>query len=205
MEWLSLVIAYLLGGIPVGFLLVKLKTGQDVRALGSGNIGATNVHRAAGQAAGIATLVLDAAKGWLAVWIAYRASGGSTAWASAAAVCVMLGHIFTPFLHFKGGKGVATFLGAFLLLAPGAIAAVTLVFLIAVVLLRMISFGSILAATTFPLALWLITQPGWPLMIAAVVCCLLVLFRHQDNIRNIHAGTERIFSWGAKSWGTKRI
>ena len=198
MDWLSLLIAYLLGGIPVGFLLVKLKTGQDVRTQGSGNIGATNVHRAAGQAAGIATLLLDAAKGWLAVWIAYRLSGGSVAWSSAAAVMVMLGHIFTPFLQFKGGKGVATFLGAFLFLAPGAVAAVILVFLVAVWFLRMISLGSILAAATFPLALWLIAQPSWPLMAASVLCCLLVLFRHQQNIRQIHNGTERMFTWGAK-------
>ena len=198
MDWLSLVIAYLLGGIPVGFLLVKLKTGQDVRTAGSGNIGATNVHRTAGLAAGIATLILDAAKGWLAVWIAYRLSNGSTAWASAAALCVMLGHIYTPFLNFKGGKGVATFLGAFLFLAPGAIAAVILVFIVAVALLRMISLGSILAAITFPLAVWLISQPAWPLMSAALICCLLVLFRHAENAKRIHEGTERLFVWGGK-------
>ena len=198
MDWVSLVIAYLLGGIPTGFLLVKLKTGHDVRAVGSGNIGATNVHRTAGLAAGIATLILDAAKGWLAVWIAYRLSNGSTAWASAAAICVLLGHIFTPFLKFKGGKGVATFLGAFLFLSPGAIAAVTLVFIVAVALLRMISLGSILAAFTFPLAVWLISQPAWPLMSAAVVCCLLVLFRHVENAKRIHEGTERVFVWGGK-------
>ena len=150
MEWLSLLIAYLLGGIPFGFLLVKLKTGLDVRTTGSGNIGATNVHRVAGQAAGVTTLVLDGLKGWLAVWIAYRLSGGSMAWASAAAVCVLLGHIFTPFLQFKGGKGVATFLGAFSFLAPAATAAIVLIFLVAVASLRMVSLGSILAAIVFP-------------------------------------------------------
>ncbi len=198
MEYLSLLIAYLLGGVPVGFLLVKWKTGQDVRAQGSGNIGATNVHRAAGHAAGIATLILDAAKGYLAVWLAYSMSGGSFAWASAAAVCVMLGHIFTPFLQFKGGKGVATFLGAFLFLAPGATAAVTLVFLAALLSMRMISLGSILGAVTFPLAVWLIAQPGWPLMTAAIICCALVLWRHSENIQRIHNGTERIFTWAGQ-------
>lgn len=198
MEYLSLLIAYLLGGVPVGFLLVKWKTGQDVRAQGSGNIGATNVHRAAGRAAGIATLILDAAKGYLAVWLAYRMSGGSFAWASAAAVCVMLGHMFTPFLQFKGGKGVATFLGAFLFLAPGATVAVTLVFLAALLTMRMISLGSILGAVTFPLAVWLIAQPGWPLMTAAIVCCALVLWRHSENIQRIHNGTERIFTWAGQ-------
>ncbi len=198
MNFAGLLLAYLIGGIPIGFLLVKLKTGQDVRATGSGNIGATNVHRAAGKFAGIATLVLDAAKGFLGVWAVYKISGGSVAWASAGAVAVMLGHIFTPFLQFKGGKGVATFLGAFLFLAPGAIAAVTLVFVAAVALLRMISLGSILGAVCFPLAVWLIVQPEWPLMIAAIVCSLLVLFRHAENAKRIHAGTERVFQWGAK-------
>jgi len=198
MEYLSLLLAYLLGGIPVGFLLVKWKTGQDVRAQGSGNIGATNVHRSAGQAAGMATLVLDAAKGFLAVWLAYRLSAGSTAWASAAAVCALIGHIFTPFLSFKGGKGVATFMGAFLFLAPGAIAAVTVVFLAAFAALRMVSLGSILGAVTFPLAVWLIAQPAWPLMTASVFCCALVLWRHRENAGRIHAGTERVFAWKPK-------
>jgi len=198
MEYLSLVIAYLLGGIPVGFLLVKWKTGHDIRAQGSGNIGATNVHRAAGRLAGIATLILDAAKGFLAVWLAYRWSGGSTAWASAAAVCVMLGHIFTPFLGFKGGKGVATFLGAFLFLAPGAMAAVTLIFIVSLLSMRIISLGSILGAVTFPLAVWLISQPEWPLMAASAVCCALVLWRHRENAERIHQGTERLFVWDGK-------
>lgn len=198
MNFATLVLAYLIGGIPVGFLLVKLRTGQDVRAAGSGNIGATNVHRTAGKLAGIATLLLDVAKGYLAVWLAFRFSGGSTAWASAAAITVMLGHVYTPFLHFKGGKGVATFLGAFLFLAPGAIAAVTLVFITAVAVLRMISLGSILGAVCFPLAVWLIRQPEWPLMTAAVVCSLLVLFRHAQNAKRINAGTEHVFRWGAK-------
>ena len=198
MEWLSLLVAYLLGGVPIGFLLVRWKTGQDVRAHGSGNIGATNVHRAAGRVAGMATLVLDAAKGYLAVWLAYRMSGGSTAWASAAAVCVLLGHIFTPFLRFRGGKGVATFLGAFLFLAPGATLAVTLVFLVTLAALRMISLGAILGGITFPLAVWLISQPAWPLMSASFVCCALVLWRHRDNAKRIHEGTERTFAWTGK-------
>lgn len=198
MEWLSLLVAYLLGGVPIGFLLVRWKTGQDVRTHGSGNIGATNVHRAAGRVAGMATLVLDAAKGYLAVWLAYRMSGGSTAWASAAAVCVLLGHIFTPFLRFKGGKGVATFLGAFLFLAPGATVAVTLVFLVTLAALRMISLGAILGGITFPLAVWLISQPAWPLMSASLVCCALVLWRHRDNAKRIHEGTERTFAWTGK-------
>ncbi len=196
MEWLALPLAYLLGGIPFGYLLVKWKTGLDVRSQGSGNIGATNVHRAAGRMAGIATLLLDAAKGYLAVWLAFRLSGGSGLVASAAAVCVMLGHVFTPFLGFKGGKGVATFLGAFLALAPAATAAVTVVFLVTLFFTRMISLGSILGGITFPLAVWLIGRPEWPLMIAAILCCGLVLWRHSENAARIRNGTERVFVWG---------
>jgi len=196
MQWLSLPLAYLLGGIPFGFLLVKWKTGLDVRSQGSGNIGATNVHRAAGLLVGIATLLLDAVKGYLAVWLAFRLSGGSGLWAAAAAVCVLLGHVFTPFLGFKGGKGVATFLGAFLMLAPAATAAVTVVFLVTLLFTRMISLGSILAAITFPLAVWLIGRPEWPLMTAAILCCALVLWRHGENAQRIRNGTERLFFWG---------
>ena len=193
MTLLSLVLAYLIGGIPVGFLLVRWKTGRDVRASGSGNIGATNVHRVAGRAAGLATLVLDAAKGYFAVWLTFRMSGGSMEWASAAAVCVMLGHVFTPFLRFHGGKGVATFLGAFSFLTPAAVGAVVVVFVVAVALLRMISLGSILGALTFPLAVWLIAQPGWPLLLAATLACALVLYRHRANAARIRAGTENRF------------
>ncbi len=196
MQWLLLPLAYLLGGIPFGFLLVKWKTGLDVRSQGSGNIGATNVHRAAGRLAGMATLFLDAAKGYLAVWLAFRLSGGSGAWAAAAAVCVMLGHIFTPFLGFKGGKGVATFLGAFLALAPAATAAVTVVFLVTLFFSRTISLGSILGGATFPLAVWLIGRPEWPLMTASILCCALVLWRHRENAQRIRNGTERVFAWG---------
>src|SRR5438270_13953267 len=100
-------IAYLLGAIPFGYLLVRLKTGGDVRAKGSGNIGATNVMRTSGKAVGIATLLLDIAKGYAAVWIAGRLTGGDQVWMSAAALAVMAGHAFPVFLRFKGGKAVA--------------------------------------------------------------------------------------------------
>jgi len=196
MNWLLLVAAFLIGGIPVGFLLVRWKTGRDVREAGSGNIGATNVHRAAGRAAGTATLVLDAIKGYMAVWLMWKLGGASLGWACAAAIAVMLGHVYTPFLGFKGGKGVATFSGAFLFLAPAAIAAVFVVFAVTVAITRMISLGSILGALTFPLAVWLIQRPDWPLLAASVACCALVLYRHLENAGRIHAGTERVFTWG---------
>src|SRR5215831_386377 len=117
-----LAIAYLLGAIPFGYLLVRWKTGADVRGKGSGNIGATNVMRTTGRAAGIATLLLDIAKGYFAVWIAGRLTGQDTLWMSLAALAVMAGHAYPVFLGFKGGKAVASFIGAFLYLVPGAIA-----------------------------------------------------------------------------------
>src|SRR5664279_4812600 len=129
-------IAYLLGAIPFGYLLVKWKTGADVRAAGSGNIGATNVMRTTGRAAGILTLLLDIAKGFAAVWIAGRLTGPdpeqTALWMSVAALAVMAGHAYPVFLGFKGGKAVASFIGAFLRLSPLPLAAVLVVFVIVV-------------------------------------------------------------------------
>src|SRR5690349_24103931 len=115
---LALVVAYLLGAIPFGYLLVKWKTGGDVRSSGSGNIGATNVLRTTGRAAGIATLALDIAKGFLAVWVSARLTDNSPWWTSLAALAVMAGHAFPVFLRCKRGKAVASFIGAFLYLTP---------------------------------------------------------------------------------------
>src|SRR5258708_5745608 len=148
---LSLVIAYLIGSVPFGFLLVKLTTGKDVRSGGSGNIGATNVIRITGRVAAVATLLLDIAKGFLAVWITAQmtASQGSAdvvEWTAMAALAVMAGHAFPIFLKFDGGKAVASFIGAFLYLAPLPLLAVLIVFLIAVIATRHISAGSVLAA-----------------------------------------------------------
>src|ERR1700731_2267067 len=114
MPLLALLLAYLLGAIPFGYLLVKWKTGADVRTAGSGNIGATNVLRTTGKVVGIVTLVLDIAKGYAAVWIAGRLTDGSALWMSAAALAVMAGHAYPVFLKFEGGKAVASFIGAFL-------------------------------------------------------------------------------------------
>ena len=113
-----MLLAYVLGAVPFGYLLVKLTTGSDVRSSGSGNIGATNVLRTAGRAAGVVTLLLDIGKGYLAVWLASRLTQGSALWMSAAALAVMAGHAFPVFLKFKGGKAVASCVGAFLCLTP---------------------------------------------------------------------------------------
>src|SRR5215475_3485431 len=163
MVLLALAIAYLLGAIPFGYLLVKWRTGDDIRDAGSGNIGATNVLRTTGRAAGIATLLLDIVKGYAAVWIAARLTGDSDLAMSAAALAVMAGHAYPVFLKFHGGKAVASFIGAFLYLTPLAIVSVLVVFLGLVAWTRHISMGSIAAAATFPLAVWLILQPSWPI------------------------------------------
>src|SRR3954451_15892627 len=131
--------AYLLGAIPFGYLLVKWKTGGDVRAKGSGNIGATNVMRTTGRAAGIATLLLDIAKGYFAVWIAGRLTNHDSLWMSVAALAVMAGHAYPVFLRFQGGKAVASAVGAFLCLTPWALAAEVIVFVVIVAWTRHIS------------------------------------------------------------------
>jgi glycerol-3-phosphate acyltransferase PlsY len=195
---LVLPIAYLLGAIPFGYLLVRWKTGTDVRAAGSGNIGATNVLRTTGRAAGVATLLLDIAKGYLAVWIAGRITHQDPLWMSIAALAVMAGHAYPVFLKFNGGKAVASFVGAFLCLTPLALAAVLVVFVVAVAWTRQISMGSIVAAATFPLAVWLILQPPLPMFLAALIAGVFIIYRHSSNIRRLRSGTESRFTFGGK-------
>lgn len=166
---LALLIAYLLGAIPFGYLLVRLTTGADVRTSGSGNIGATNVLRTTGRAAGIATLLLDIAKGYAAVWIAGRLTGEEPIWMSLAALAVMAGHAFPVFLGFKGGKAVASFIGAFLCLTPLALICALIVFVVVVAWSRHISLGSICAAATFPLAVWIVQHPQLPVFVASLI------------------------------------
>src|ERR1035438_7036563 len=136
---IAIVVAYLVGGIPFGLLIVKLKTGADVRQSGSGNIGATNVLRTTGKLAGILTLLLDAAKGLFAVWLADTLTQGDIFWMSFTALAVLLGHVFPPWLKFKGGKAVATFLGAFGYLTPVPVLVITLIFVLVVVMTRYLS------------------------------------------------------------------
>ena len=190
---LAIAIAYALGGIPFGLIIVKLKTGKDVRHSGSGNIGATNVLRTTGIAAGILTLVLDAAKAWLAVWLADRLTGGSTLWMSFAALAVLAGHVFPAWLSFKGGKAVASFIGAFAYLAWLPLVAVLLIFIAVLAVTRYLSLGSIIAAGLFPFACWMILHPDWPLLVAATGGATLIIWRHKANMERIRAGTENIF------------
>jgi glycerol-3-phosphate acyltransferase PlsY len=197
MPLLALAIAYLLGAIPFGYLLVKWKTGADVRQSGSGNIGATNVLRTSGRAAGVATLLLDIAKGYAAVWVAGRLTEQEPLWMAAAALAVVAGHAYPVFLRFKGGKAVASFVGAFLCLTPGAIAAECIVFVVVVIWTRHISMGSIVGAATFPLAVWLIVKS--PLdVVAAIIGGALIIYKHSGNMARLRLGTENSFTFGAR-------
>ena len=197
-EFLVLAAAYLIGGIPFGYLLVKAKSGRDVRSLGSGNIGATNVLRTTGRGLGVLTLLLDIGKGALAVWIAGRVTHGSPGWMAAAALAVMAGHAFPIFLKFHGGKAVASFVGAFLYLTPIPLLATLVVFVIVVAVSRYISMGSVLGAALFPLAVWLIEHPPLPVLAAAIIAGAFIVYRHSSNIARIRAGNENVFSFGGK-------
>lgn len=196
--WLAVLAAYLIGGIPFGFLLVRWKSGKDVRSMGSGNIGATNVLRTAGRTLGVITLLLDMAKGAFAVWLADHLTHRSSLWMAAAALAVVLGHVFPVFLKFKGGKAVASFVGAFLYLTPVPLLATTLIFIATVAYSKHISMGSIVGAVVFPFGVWIIEHPPWPVVAAAVLGSLIIIWRHKSNIERIRAGTENVFSFGGK-------
>ena len=201
MTALAILAAYLIGGIPFGYIIVRLKTGRDVRSLGSGNIGATNVLRTTGRAVAVITLLLDIAKGFCAVWLMAWASGDSPVWMSAAALAVMAGHAYPIFLKFKGGKAVASFIGAFLYLTPIALLAVLILFVVIVASTRYISLGSIVAAGTFPVGVWMILHPPAAVVVAAFVAGAFVVIRHKANIERIRSGNEHLFRFGG---GTKR-
>lgn len=188
------VIAYLLGGVPFGYLFVRFALGKDIRTMGSGNIGATNVHRSAGGKAGVFVLLLDILKGYLAVWIAGTLTHNSATGVALAAAAVMVGHSFPVFLRFKGGKAVACFIGAFLYIAPLALVAVLAVFVLIVSVSKYISLGSILAALLFPVAVWFIMHPAMPILAAAIFAGLLITYRHKANIQRLLAGNENVFS-----------
>jgi acyl phosphate:glycerol-3-phosphate acyltransferase len=188
------VLAYLIGGLPFGYLFVRFSLGKDVRTMGSGNIGATNVHRTAGRKAGLIVLILDIAKGFLAVWLAAKIAPGDPIPLALATFYVMVGHCYPIFLGFKGGKAVACYVGAFLYVAPLALLAVTVVFVLVAVYTKFISLASILSAVVFPFALWLLYSPAPALEIACVASSLLVIYRHRANIQRLREGKENAFS-----------
>lgn len=198
-----LIVCYLIGGIPFGYLLVRWRTGGDVRTAGSGNIGATNVLRTTGRVLGVGTLLLDIAKGAVAVWLMNLTVSGSSPdtqalWTSLAAVVVMLGHGFPVFLKFQGGKAVASFIGAFLYLTPLPLFAVLLLFVAVVWWTRYISLGSILAAALFPLAVYLILHPDGAVLAASAFSGAFIVWRHKSNIDRLRAGVENRFTFSKK-------
>lgn len=191
--FLLLVFAYLLGAIPTGVLLARTFGGIDPRTLGSRNIGATNVYRTAGKKLGILTLLGDIAKGLIPVVIA-RHSLDSHLWIAAVALAAFLGHLYPIYLNFKGGKGVATGLGAFLALSPLSALLSLLVFAAVVSIWRYISLGSLAAALAFPLFLAL--NPFNPHKIYvpfAILIGALIFYRHRENIERLLAGRENKF------------
>ncbi len=200
--WLTPLIAYLLGSIPFGLLIVKAQGGPDIRAIGSGNIGAANVARNAGKFAGILTLLLDAGKGYAAVWLAGYFTHGNIRWMMFAAVCAVVGHIFPIWLGFKGGKGVATGLGVFLPICWQAVAAGAVLWLAVVIFWRYSSLGSISAAVALPLFVYLLYAPGHAppeyVTLGTVLISLLVLIKHRPNIARLIAGEEPRLNFGGK-------
>jgi len=207
---LIVIAAYLLGSIPTGYLLVRLFRKQDIRSLGSGNIGATNVLRTGGKGLGAATFLLDMLKGCLAVWL------GTVLWYSmvvlnyavpslplrdfqaVAALCCVLGHMFPVWLRFKGGKGVATGFGVFLVAAPTAALAAISVFILVLAVSRYVSLASILGSLFFPVFAWFFIHGERPVFFVCVqsIVALLIIVKHHQNIIRLFAGTENRF--GAK-------
>ena len=188
---LVVIVAYLIGSIPFGYLIVRGKAGADIRETGSGGTGATNVSRRVGKVAGVVTLVLDALKGAAAVLIAGAVSGDD--WViAAAAIAVLVGHIFPVWLGFRGGKGVATGAGVFFVIAPVALLLAGIVFLAIVFLTRYVSLGSMVAAATIPLFVW-VQRGSQPLLLAAILGALLIVFAHRGNIGRLAHGTESQF------------
>ena len=200
--WLIPVVAYLLGSIPFGLLIVKAQGGPDIRAIGSGNIGAANVTRHAGKFAGILTLLFDAGKGYLAVWLATHFSRGNIRWIMVAAVCAVVGHMFPIWLNFKGGKGVATGLGVFLPIAWQAVAAGIVLWLVVVIFWCYSSLGSISAAVALPFFVYLLYAPGHAppefVTLGTVIISVLVLVKHRPNIARLVAGEEPHLNFSGK-------
>ncbi len=189
MELLVFVGAYLLGSIPFPYLFAKLKTGRDIREMGSGNVGATNVMRTAGKTVGLITLLLDVAKGATAVLLG-RYFLGETSGGAAAGFFAMLGHAYPVFLGFRGGKSGSTGAGAFLTLSPFGILSSIGLFILALAIVRIVSVSSILASGMFPVFAWLFgSERG--VVIWGAICASLIIFRHRPNIQRLIKGTER--------------
>lgn len=190
----GLLIGFALGSIPSGYVLVRLKTGEDVRQTGSGNIGATNVSRALGVGGGVITLFLDAVKGaagtFVAAYVGVAVLGiEQTAWPAAGALGAVLGHCYTPWLGLRGGKGVATLLGAFGLLVPVPTAVGAGVLVVTAAVGRMMSLASLLGSTALVVTAWLRDEHSYSVA-AASLAAIVIFWRHRENIRRMTRGEE---------------
>ena len=193
-----LILAYLCGAIPFGYIIAKLFKHIDIRKQGSGNTGATNVYRTISKPLGILTLILDALKGFIPVYLVTLTNPSSYWIVIAVALVTILGHIFTVFLNFKGGKGVATACGAFLAMNSLAVLICFLVFVIILLIFRYVSLASIFAAITLPISLYLLNSSS-ELLFFSFVISVLVIVRHISNIKRLLNGTEN------KIFGNKSI
>lgn len=195
--FLSISLAYLLGSVPFGYLLVRVFRRQDIRTLGSGNIGATNVARSGAKGLGIATLLLDLAKALVAVLLGMRLGAGTGhayEMAAAAAIAALVGHCFPVWLKFQGGKGVASGLGVFLALAPKAALCVLGVFVVIFALTRFVSLASVIAAAMFPVfGFYFVGARSGIVDACFVLIPFLIIVKHHANIRRLMAGTESRF------------
>jgi glycerol-3-phosphate acyltransferase PlsY len=189
---LSTLIAYLLGSIPFGYLMVRWQRGIDVRATGSGSIGATNVMRSLGAVGFAATFILDVGKGIVAVLLAARLTAHDPRWIAVAATVAILGHCFPVWLGFRGGKGVATGVGVFIALAPIQVGMALVIFAVVVAIWRQVSLGSITAAAAFPAFLYFLREPPPPLpiVLGAATGAAIIIAKHHSNIRRLLSGTE---------------
>jgi glycerol-3-phosphate acyltransferase PlsY len=187
---LTTLIAYLLGSIPFGYLIVRWQRGIDVRATGSGSIGATNVMRNLGVLGFVATFLLDAGKGLVAVQLVSKMTFGDPTLVAAAAFAAVLGHCFPVWLGFRGGKGVATGVGVFIAIAPWQVVLVLAIFAVAVAIWRYISLGSIVATAAFPVLVHLMKHPPIQVVIGAAGAAAIIIARHHANIARLLKGTE---------------
>jgi glycerol-3-phosphate acyltransferase PlsY len=194
--------AYLLGSIPFGYLIVKLVEGRDIRAAGSGNIGAANVTRTVGKGAGVVTLLLDAGKGYAAVWLVGRWTDDHLASMVAAGLMAIVGHMFPVWLKFKGGKGVATGVGAFLPICWPAVGGALGVWVLMILGFQYVSLASMAAAAALPPLIYALYAPPHapPLSVSlgAVAAAILIIWKHRANIGRMVAGTEPKFKFGGK-------
>ncbi len=188
--WLTTLVAYVLGSIPFGYLIVRWQQGIDVRTTGSGSIGATNVMRNLGIIGFVATFILDVGKGVAAVLLAGRWTGHDPVWVASAAVAAVVGHCFPAWLKFRGGKGVAAGVGVFIALAPVQVGLVLVIFAMIVAIWRYISLGSIIATAAFPVLVHFMQHAPLPITLGAAGAAAVIIARHQANIRRLLSGTE---------------